>query len=230
MNPARIFEIKIKPGDEGKWIAFLTDVGTRVFIGEIVEKRRISNYVRLLHSDVPIDSVRAKAEEGYYIEKPEFLLIGLLKRPTQIGVIEATAIIVQNRDRLKWNGKQGVTDLARDSGLSRRLGFLLDAINYEAGNTVVSRDVVRRVRKDVKGRSDEVFPGDEIFLSRFRELGNRLAHQALLTKSEIEEYEKMKGRFEGYDILSRKWGLEVVLPRGVIQKTLEDLGVRLKER
>jgi len=230
LNPTKVFEIKTKPQDEGKWIAFLTDARTRVFIGEIIETRKISNYAKLLHSAVPIDSARTKTEEGYYIEKLEFLFMGLLKRQTQTSIMEATAIIVQNKDRLKWNGKDGVINLARDLGLSRRLGFLLDAINYEAHVPVVNHDIIRRIEKDVKGKSDEVFPGDAIFQSRFRDLRNKLAHEALLTRDEMKEFKKMKERFEGYRALSEKWGFEVVLPREIIQKILEDLGAKFGKK
>lgn len=77
------------------------------------------------------------------------------------------------------------------------------------------------------GKSDEIFPRDEIFLSRFRELRNKLVHQALLTKKEIEELERAKDRFEGYKELGEKWGIQVILPRQTVRKVLEDLGVKL---
>jgi len=225
--PAKVFEIKIETRDEGKWIAFLTDEKTRVFIDDIIETRKVGYYVKLLHSTLPINSIRARTEEGYYIEKPEFLLMELLKRETQTNIIEAVATILQNKGQLKWCGKDGIVDIARNLGFSRKLGFLLDAINFEAGEPIIKHEIVQRVRKDVKGKSGEVFPKDEILLSRFQELRNKLAHRVLLTKNEIEEFEKMKERFEGYEMLSEKWGLRVVLPREVIRKVLEDLGVRL---
>jgi len=77
MAPPRVFEIKIEPQDEGKWIAFLTDEKTRVFLGDVIERRRISSYVRLLHSPKQVNLIRAETERGYYIEKPEFLLMEL---------------------------------------------------------------------------------------------------------------------------------------------------------
>jgi len=227
MLPARVFEIKIKPQDEGKWIAFLTDEKTRVFIGDIIEARKINNYVKLLHSTERIDLIRTKTEEGYYIEKPEFLLIELLQRQTQTSITETVAIILQNKDQLKWYGDEGIMNVAEGLGLSRRLGILLDAINLEAHKPLIKEEIIQEIRKDVKGKSDEMFPMDEIFLSRFRELRNKLAHRALLTKEEIEELERMNRRFEGYRALSEKWGLHSILPRDVIRKVLRDLGVGL---
>jgi hypothetical protein len=230
ITPKKVLEIKTEPQDEGKWIAFLTDEKTRVFIGNIIETRKVSNYVMLLHSAKPINSIRTKTQEGYYIEKPEFLLIELLERQTQTDTAEAIATIIQNKDQLKWCGKDGIVDLARDIGFSRRLGFLLDAMNFEAHEPIIKHEIIQRVKKDVRGKSDETFPKDEILLSRFRELKNRLAHQALSTKDEIEELEKIKERFEGYKTLSEKWGLKVVLPREAVRKVLEDLGVRLGKK
>ena len=230
MIPARVFEIKIKPQDEGKWIAFLTDEKTRVFIGDIIETRKISNYVKLLHSDRPVDSIRTKTEEGYYIEKPEFLLMGLLERQTQISIIEVIAIILQKKDQLRWLGNEGIINLAEILGFSRRLGFLLDAMNFEAHAPLIKTEIIQEIKKDVTGKSDEIFPRDEIALSRFHELRNKLVHQALLTKEEIKELERMKEKFEGYKQLSEKWGLQAILPRDIVRKVLEDLGVRLEKK
>lgn len=230
MTPSRVFEIKIEPKDEGKWIAFLTDEKNRVFIGDVIETRKINNYIKLLHSAKPINLIRTKTKEGYYIEKPEFLLIELLERQTQTSITEAIAIILQNKDQLRWHGNNGIINLAKNWGFSRRLGFLLDAINFEAYKPVIKTEIIQKIKKDVRGKSDEIFPKDEISLSRFRELRNKLVHQALITRKEIEELEKMKERLEGYKVLSEKWGIQAILPRDVVRKVLEDLGVRLGKK
>lgn len=230
MTPARVFEIKVEPQDEGKWIAFLTDEKNRVFIGNIIETRKISNYVKLLHSTRPIDSIRTKTEEGYYIEKPEFLLMELLERQTQTSIIEVIAIILQKKDQLRWLGNEGILNLAELLGFSRRLGFLLEVMNFEAHKPLIKTEIIQEIKKDVIRKSDEIFPRDEITLSRFHELRNKLVHQALLTREEKEELERMKEKFEGYKALSEKWGLQAILPRDVVRKVLEDLGVRLEKK
>jgi len=227
MTPARVFEIKIEPQDEGKWIAFLTDEKTRVFVGDVIETRKISNYVKLLHSTRPIDLIRTKTKEGYYVEKPEFILIELLERQTQTAVAEATAIILLNKDKLKWSGRDGIVSLAKSLGLSRGLGFLLDTINFEAHRPLIEPELIESIKEGVSGKSDEVFPRNDVFLSRFHELRNKLVHKALLTKKEVEELERARERFEGYKGLSEKWGIQAILPRDVVRKVLEDLGARL---
>ncbi|MEM2896660.1 MAG: helix-turn-helix domain-containing protein [Candidatus Bathyarchaeia archaeon] len=230
MFPPKVFEIKVKPGDEGKWIAFLTDEQTRVFISDVIEKRKISNYVKLLHSIFPIDLIRAKTKEGYYIERPEFLLIELLERQTQTSMIEATAIILRKKNELKWFGENGIITLAEKLGISRRFGFLLDAINFESIKPLIKEEVIEEVKKNVKGKSSEIFPMDDILYSRLRELRNKLVHQALLTSSEKEELREMTEMLEGYKSLSEKWGLKVLLPREAIRKVLDDFGVKLAKK
>jgi hypothetical protein len=230
MLPPKVLEIKVESKDEGKWIAFLTDEKTRVFIGDVIETRKISSYVKLTHSNSPIDLIRTKTKEGYYVEKPEFLLMELLERQTQTSITEAIAIILQKKDQLRWYGDGGIIKLADNMGLSRRLGFLLDTINLEAHKPAIKVETIQEIRKDVKGKSDEMFPKDEIFLSKFQDLRNKLAHRALLTKEETEELEAVKERFEGYKALSEKWGIQSILPKDVTRKVLEDLGVKLGEK
>ena len=227
MNPPKVVEVKIEPQDEGKWIAFLTDEKTRVFLGSVIETRKVKNYVKLMHSSRPIKTVRERMKQGYYIEKPEFLIMELLERQTQSSIIEAVAIIALNKARIVWSGSNGIVNLAKNLGISRRLGSLLDAINFEAKRPIVKQEIIKNIEKDVVGISDEIFPRDEIFLSRFRELRNKLVHQALLTEKEMDTLERAKERFEGYKELSEKWGIQVILPRDVIRKVLDDLGVDL---
>ncbi len=226
INPPKTVEIKIHLGDAGKWIAFLTDEKTRVFLGDVIESRKISNYVKLLHSDMALDSIRTKTKEGYYIEKPEFLIIELLRRQTQTSIIEAVAIILTNRTSLLWSGPAGLPDLAKSWGVSRRLGFLLDAINLEARRKIINPKIIEQIKKYAEGKTGEIFPGDEIFLAKFEDLRNKKAHNVLLTEKEKFEIEKLETQFEGYKNLSEKWGMHIILPRLVIHKVLEDLGVK----
>lgn len=226
MNPPETVEMKIHLGDAGKWIAFLTDEKTRVFLGDVIENKRISNYVKLLHSNRAIDYTRAKTKKGYYIEKPEFLIIELLERQSQTGIIEAVAIILTNKTSLSWSGRAGLPDIAKEWGVSRRLGFLLDAINMEAGRKIINPKIIEQIGKDVKGKVNDIFPGDEISLDKFKELRNKKVHDILLTERERLETENLEKQLEGYKILSEKWGMRIMLPRFVIQKILDDLGVK----
>lgn len=230
MNPPKVVEVKTKPKDEGKWIAFLTDEKTRVFLRQVIETKKVSNYVRLLHFTRPIKRIRKRTKQGYYIEKPESLVIELLQRQSHVSTIEAIAIITMNKNKMKWSGSGGILNLARSSGMSRRLGLILDAMNLEAQKHLIDVEMIQNIKKDVTGKSDEIFPSDEVFLPRFHELRNKLAHKALLTPKEVEELERAKERFEGYRALGEKWGIQVILPRDVVRKVLEDLGVKLGEK
>jgi len=227
MNPPKTVEMKIHLGDAGKWIAFLTDEKTRVFLGDVIETKKISNYIKLVDgSRRAIDYIRTKTKEGYYIEKPEFLIIELLERETQTSIIEAIAIILTNRTNLMWSGPTGLPHLAKSWGVSRKLAFLLDAINLEARKKIINPRMIEVIKKDVEGKVDDIFPRDEVSLAKFRELRNKMVHGVLLTDEERAEIEKMKLQLEGYKLLSEKWGMEIILPRLVIHKVLEDLGVK----
>ena len=230
MSPPKVVDIKIETLDEGKWIAFLTDEKTRVFLDNVIETRKVKNYVKLMHSSRLVRNIRDRTNRGYYIEKPEFLIIELLERQTQSSIIEVIAIIALNKTGITWSGSDGVVNLAKSSGISRRLGFLLDAMNFESQRPIVKAEIIKDIKKEVIGKSDEVFPRDEISLSRYRELRNKLVHRSLLTNKEIEELERAKERFEGYKELSEKWGIQSILPRDVIRKVLDDLGVDLGKK
>ncbi len=227
LNPPKTVEIKINLGDAGKWIAFLTDEKTRAFLGDVIESRKINNYVKLLHSNRAIDYIRTKIKDGYYIEKPEFLVIELLERQTQTSITEAVAIILTNKTNLLWSTPTGLPNIAKSFGVSRRLGFLLDAINLEAGRKIIKPKIIESIKKDVGGKTDDIFPRDEVFLAKFMELRNKIAHGVLSTEIERAEVERSKMQFEGYKNLGDKWGMVVILPKSVIRKILEDLGVRL---
>jgi len=227
LNPPKTVEMKIHLGDAGKWIAFLTDEKTRVFLGDVIETRKISNYIKLLDgSRRAIDYIRTLTKEGYYIEKPEFLIIELLERQTQTSIIEAVAIILTNKTSLLWSGPTGLPHLAKSWGVSRRLGFLLDAINLETRKKIINPRIIELIKKDAKEKADEIFPRDEVSLAKFRDMRNKIAHGVLLTEKERAEIGKLKLQFEGYKMLSEKWGMQIILPRLVIHKVLEDLGVK----
>ena len=226
INPPNTLEIKIDPIDTGKWIAFLSDEKTRVFLDDVIETKNVNNYVKLLYSKRPIKDIRTKTKEGYYIEKPEFLIMELLERQAQTSITETVAIIITNKTRLLWYGPKGLIDLSKTWGVSRRLGFLLDAINLEARRKIINPKLISLLKEDARGNIDDIFPRDEVLLSNFIDLRNKNVHQVLLTDKEKEKIDILTKKFSGYEELSRKWGMITILPRSVIHKVLEDLGVK----
>ena len=228
LSPPKTIEIKIHLADAGKWIAFLTNEKTRVFLGDVIETGKIDNYVKLIDgSRRAIDYIRTKTKEGYYIEKPEFLIIEFLERQTQTSIVEAVAIILTNRTRFLWNNTSvSLPNLAKTYGVSRRLGFLLDAINLETRRKIINPKIIELIKKDAEGKVDDVFPRDEVILAKISDLRNKTAHQVLLTEKEKAEVDKLKEHFLSYESLSEKWGMLIILPRLVIHKVLEDLGVK----
>ena len=225
VNPPNVYEIKIRSEDEGKWIAFLTDGHTRVYLNEILETKSTIYYIKLIHSTKEFDDIIQKSDSGYYIEKIEFLLIELLMRETQTSIIEVVAMIIQNSKDINWFGEKGVIKLAVESSFIRELGFILDAINYESDSPIIKEEIISTIESKVKGKSNILFPKDAVLLNRYTELKNKITHQSLITEREMINCKKIQIRFEGYSELSDKWGLQSVLPREVIRKILTDLGV-----
>jgi len=226
MAPTNTVEIKIDFNDTGKWITFLTDERTRVFLENVIEAKKINNYVKLLWSERPIKDIRIKTNEGYYVEKPEFLIIELLERQTQASIVEAVAIILVKKTELLWKSPNGLINLSKEWGVSRRLGFLLDAINLESMRRTINPKLISLLKENINVKVDDIFPRDEMILSKFIDLRNRYAHQSLLSDKEKEEFDLLMKRYSGYEELSRKWGMTIILPREVIHKVLEDLGVK----
>lgn len=225
LNPPGVYKLKIRPIDVGKWIAFLTDKNTRVFLDEARETKPVNQYIKLVPSPIDIVDIRHRSYSGYYIEKIEPLLIELLLRETQTSIIEVAAMIIQNASHIKWRGEKGVVRLAVESNAARRLGFLLDAINSESNLNIVDEEVISTIKNKVKGRSTILFPNDNIQLSRYNELKEKTSHRSLVTDEEYSKHLKALERYEGYLELGEKWGLQSILPRNVIRKTLTDLGV-----
>ena len=225
VNPPKIYELKIRPKDEGKWIAFLTDRYTRVYLNDILETKSAKNYIKLIHSPIEFEDIIQKTNSGYYIEKIEYLIIELLMRETQTSIIEVVAMIIQNSGHINWDREKGVIKLAIESSITRELGFLLEAINYESNSPIIDERIISTIENMTGGNTNIIFPKDVALLNRYNEVRNKLAHQSLLSEKEIMDYQKIRKRFEGYSTLSNKWGLQSVLPREVIRKVLTDLGV-----
>jgi len=74
---------------------------------KIYRNKKISNYVRLLASSRPINSIRTKTREGYYI-KSLFPLIKFFRKADSNQHNKAIAIILLDKDYLKGYGSNGV--------------------------------------------------------------------------------------------------------------------------
>jgi len=225
VNPPKVYEIKIRSEDEGKWIAFLTDGHTRVYLDVIQETKSAKQYIKLIHSPIKIEDIRRKSDSGYYIEKMEYLLIDLIMRETQTSIIEAVAMVINNTADINWFEEKGVIDLALKSNIARELGFLLDAINYESNSNIINEKIISTIKNMVKGNSNTIFPNDDVLLNRYNELRNKIVHRSLISENELIKYRKMQEKFEGYTELDKKWGIQSIMPRNTIRKVLTDLGV-----
>jgi predicted transcriptional regulator len=225
INPPKLYEIKIDPLDEGKWIAFLTDGHTRVYIDEVIPTKAAQNYVKLIHSIYEIRNIRIKSGLGFYIEKLEYLLIELLNRETQTSIKEIVAIIIRNKNIINWFGEKGLIQLALETNNVKKLGFIIDAINYELESELIDQKIVKALKDHISKRTPIlVYPRDNVLLNRYKELRDMLTHKSIISKNEIIKYSKNISRYEEYFDLGEKWRILPIIPRNTIRKVLIDLG------
>lgn len=224
INPPKLYEIKIDPKDEGKWMAFLTNGHTRVYIDEVIPTKAAQNYVKLMHSDYNIMDIKTKSDLGFNIEKIEYLLIELLNRETQTSIREIIAIIIRNKNDINWFNKNGLIQLALESNNIKKLGFIIDAINYESKLGIIDQEIIKTMKKYKKETPLLVYPRDNVLLDRYKELRNLLSHKSIISKNEIIKYSKNITRYEEYFDLGEKWGIIPIITRDTIQKILIDLG------
>ena len=227
INPPKVYEIKINPKDEGKWIAFLTDRHIRVFIDEVIPTKSVENYVKLISSIYNIEDIKIKSDYGFYIEKMEYLLIELLNRETETSIKEIVAIIVLNNNTINWFEEKGLVQLALESNNINKLGFIIDAINYESKSEIIDQKIVRTVKKHKKEIPVSFYPNDNILIDRYEELKNILTHKSIISEKEKTKYSKNISRYEEYFELGEKWLIKPIMPRNTIQKVLIDLGEKI---
>jgi len=225
INPPKLYEIKIDPNDEGKWIAFLTDGHTRVYIDEVIQTKSVRVYIKLKHSLYNIENLKIKTNDGIYIEKIEYLLIDLLNKETETSIKEIIAIIIRNQNVINWFGKQGLIKLALESNNMQRLGFLLDVINYESKSEIVNKEIIKSIENYKNDFHSLVYPKGSILFDRYKELQNLLSHDSLISEKELQKYSKNIQRYEEYSELGREWGVIPIIPRNTIQKVLTDMRV-----
>lgn len=227
LNPPKVYEIKVYPNDEGKWIAFLTDEDTRVFLDNVIQTRSARNYIKLVNTNFNIANIRKKTESGIYIEKIEYLLLELLNRETETSIKEIVAIIIKNLDIINWFGDEGLTKIITESNDIRRLGFILEVINYESESRIIDENIIKNLQKAQTDSIPYIFPKDDVLLERYNDLRNKLSHRSLITEEEIDNYRNSIEKYQEYSKLGAKWGILSILPRHIIRKVLMDMGVKV---
>ncbi|MDI6904969.1 MAG: hypothetical protein QMD13_05725 [Candidatus Bathyarchaeia archaeon] len=125
-------------------MALLADREVAVSVDGIpAEKARKENVH--IHSNLTEDMLKESAvvDEVRYL-KPELLVVDGLKGEDRFSLMDALAILISKRKELEW---RKLIHLAEREGAVRKLGCVLEIINYEAKREIFPKEKVEKIRK-----------------------------------------------------------------------------------
>jgi len=202
--PAGAYELLIDPADFDTWYAYLRD--SRTFVGKAPpagkERERYAESVVLVSELTDgLWKNRVWVDDVAYIA-PADLIFRLIATQTEAAVGEALAILVARRQTWDWDMLVSVIKAKR---MARQLGCLFEVLNLEADQPVVPVEAIEplfAMVQDTVGEAVFTFP-------------LRASEEGLLPARIPDEY----------TAIGRRWGIELLLPRHLIAKVLDDLGV-----
>ena len=202
--PAGAYELLIDVVDFDTWYAYLRD--SRTFVGKAPpagkERERYAETV-VLGSELTDELWKSRVwvNDVAYIA-PADLIFRLIATQTEVAVGEALAILVARRQTWDWDVLVSVIKVKR---MARQLGCLFEVLNLEADQPVVPVEAIEplfAVVQDTVGEAVFTFP-------------LRVSEEGLPPGRVPDEYVA----------IGRRWGLELLLPRYLVAKVLDDLGV-----
>jgi len=194
-TPGKV-DIHVTKEDLEKWVALLTDKGTAISIDAIPSEKTRKENVHV-HSDLTNDVLKESTIIGgiRYLT-PEILVIEGLKSEDQFRVTDALAILITKRDELDYDR---LLKLAEREGVTRKLGCVLEMINYEAGREVF----LTRQIAEIQERTDTSY---------------LISFPKKIETSPFAEEEK-----EHYMEIGKRWNMKIYLSKAFISKIVTDL-------
>jgi predicted DNA-binding transcriptional regulator YafY len=201
--PQGDFELLVDLVDWDTWYAYLRD--SRTLVGKewptADERRRYTESVVLRPGlTEALWERRLAADELMYIS-PMDIVFHLLATQTEAAVGEALAILIARR--MQWDWAVLAVEV-EDRRMARQFGCLFEVINHESGQVVVPQEVVERLFARVQ---DTV--GEAVFTFPLGRVGEGLPVAGLPPE---------------YQAIGRRWGLDLLVPRHLVLKVLDDLG------
>jgi len=194
-TPGKI-DIHVNKEDLEKWVALLTDKGTAISIDAIPSEKTGKENVHI-HSDLTNDTLKQSTIiNGIRYLTPEILVVEGLKSEDRLSLIDALAILITKRDELDYDK---LLRLAEREGVTRKLGCVLEMINYEAGREMFPT----RQIAEIQGRTDTSY------LTSFP----KKIETAPFTEEEKEHY---------MDI-GKRWNVKIYLSKAFVSKIVTDL-------
>jgi len=193
--PGKI-DLHVKREDLDKWVALLADPEVAVSINGIPAEKTKKENVHI-HSNLTEDMLKesAIADEVRYL-KPEVLVVDGLKGEDKFSLMDALAILISKRKELEW---QKLIHLAEREGAVRKLGCILEIINYEAKQEIFPKEKVEKIRKKT-------------------DLSYLITFPKSMEATPFREEEK-----EHYADLGKKWNMKIYLSRAFVSKIVTDL-------
>jgi hypothetical protein len=202
--PVGAYELLIDPTDFDTWYAYLRD--SRTFVGKAPpagkERERYVEVVVLV-SELTDELWKNHVwvDDVAYIA-PADLIFRLIAVQTEATVGEALAILVARCQIWDWDMLASAIKARR---MARQMGCLFEVLNQEAGQSVVPVEAIEPLFMVVQ---DTV--GEAVFTFPLR------ASEEGLSQGRVPDE---------YAAIGRRWGLELLLPRHLVAKVLDDLGV-----
>ncbi|KPV65465.1 MAG: hypothetical protein AOA65_0069 [Candidatus Bathyarchaeota archaeon BA1] len=189
-TPGKI-DIHVNKEDLEKWVALLTDKGTAISIDAIPSEKTGKENVHI-HSDFTSDMLKESTIiNGIRYLTPEILIIEGLKSEDRFSLTDALAILIAKRDKLDY---EKILRLAEREGVTRKLGCVLEMINYEAGREMFPT----RQIAEIQGRTDtsylisfpktiETAPFTEEEKEHYMDIGKRWNMKIYLSKASVSK-------------------------------------------
>ena len=194
-TPGKI-NIHVEKKDLETWVALLTDKPTAIAIDAIPTEKTGTRTVHL-HSNLT-NELRNESTviNGIRYRTPEPLVIEGLKREDQLSLTDAIAILITKGNDLN---SEKTLRLAEREGATRKLGCLLEIINYEAEREIFPK----REIEEIETRTNTSYP---------------LAFPEQAETKPFAEEEKAH-----YREIGKKWNMKIHLNKAFISKIVTDL-------
>ena len=194
-TPGKI-DIHVNKEDLDKWVALLTEKGTSISIDAIPSEKTRKENVHI-HSDLTNELLNESTIiNGIRYLTAEILIVEGLKSEDRFSLIDALAILITKRDKLDYNK---LLKLVERKGVTRKLGCVLETINYEAGREVFPT----RQIAEIQGRADTSY---------------LISFPKTIETTPFTEEEK-----EHYMAIGKRWNMKIYLSKAFVSKIIIDL-------
>lgn len=194
-TPGKI-DIHVNKEDQEKWVALLTDKETAISMDTIPSEKTGKENVHI-HSGLTNDMLEESTNiNGIRYLTLEILVAEGLKSDDQFSLTDTLAILITKRDELDCDK---LLRLAEREGVTRKLGCVLEIINYETGREMFPTEQIAKIQE----RTDTSY---------------HISFPKTIETSPFAEEEK-----EHYVNIGKRWNMKIYLSKAFVSKIVTDL-------